>query len=115
MKYNIHFLGRCKFLSLTKHSPQKDCEQILKYHVPLVCSLQHSCGSYQPSLTPACITHCIKQVRSYCTTSQNKLINLMYMISTNSDHILVYKGMNLVWAIKYIIFNFLEDLILRFI
>jgi Bardet-Biedl syndrome 9 protein len=32
--------------------------------------------------------------------SPNKHINLMYAISTESDHILVYKGLNLVWAAK---------------
>jgi Bardet-Biedl syndrome 9 protein len=32
--------------------------------------------------------------------SPNKQINLMYAIATHSDHILVYKGLNLVWAIK---------------
>jgi Bardet-Biedl syndrome 9 protein len=32
--------------------------------------------------------------------SANKNINLMYAISTDSDHILVYKGLNLVWAAK---------------
>lgn len=30
----------------------------------------------------------------------NKLINIMYMVSSNQDHILVYKGMNLCWALK---------------
>jgi Bardet-Biedl syndrome 9 protein len=34
---------------------------------------------------------------NYC---QNKLINMMYMISTNSDHILIYKGISLCWAVK---------------
>lgn len=32
--------------------------------------------------------------------SQNKLINLMYMLSTASDHLLIYKGLNLAWAVK---------------
>jgi Bardet-Biedl syndrome 9 protein len=32
--------------------------------------------------------------------SANKNINLMYAISTESDHILVYKGLNLAWAAK---------------
>ena len=31
---------------------------------------------------------------------QNKHINLMYAISTQSDHIMVYKGVHLVWAAK---------------
>lgn len=30
----------------------------------------------------------------------NKLINIMYMISSTQDHVLVYKGTNLVWALK---------------
>jgi hypothetical protein len=30
----------------------------------------------------------------------NKLINIMYMISSHQDHILVYKGTNLSWALK---------------
>jgi len=33
----------------------------------------------------------------YCS---NKLINMMYMISTSSDHVMIYKGLNLVWALK---------------
>lgn len=39
----------------------------------------------------------IEDVSGY---SQNKMINMMYMISTNSDHVLVYKGVNLAWALK---------------
>ena len=30
----------------------------------------------------------------------NKLINIMYMVSTDSDHILIYKGLNLAWTVK---------------
>ena len=31
---------------------------------------------------------------------QNKSINIMYMISSTLDHVLVYRGLDLVWAIK---------------
>jgi Bardet-Biedl syndrome 9 protein len=31
----------------------------------------------------------------------NKFINLMYIISTDQNHLLIYKGTNLSWAIKY--------------
>ena len=33
--------------------------------------------------------------------TQNKWINIMYMISTDSDHLLIYKGLELAWAVKY--------------
>ena len=32
---------------------------------------------------------------------QNKTINLMYMLATSNDHVLVYKGQELAWALKY--------------
>lgn len=32
--------------------------------------------------------------------ANNKLINIMYMISSHQDHILVYKGTNLAWVLK---------------
>ncbi len=45
---------------------------------------------------------------------QNKWINIMYMISTDSDHILIYKGLELAWAVKYLLF-YLECLIHLFL